>query len=67
LKNKSADFIGYLTDINADVVAVTERWSNNCECAAKIGCTSPRYTLLDEPCIGRFGGGTAMKRTLENV
>lgn len=60
LRNKTSDFVDYVTDIDADITAITETWFNNLDNAVKVECTPPGYTLLDEPRVGRRGGGTAL-------
>lgn len=60
LNNKSADFIDYVCDIKADIIAVTETWFTENDSAAKILCTPQGYKLFDCPRQNRTGGGTAI-------
>ena len=59
-RNKTSDFVDYIIDTDADILAITETWFKYTDNVIKVECTPSGYTLLDEPRIGRHGGGIAL-------
>ena len=60
IKNKSADFVGFVCETKADLFALTETWLTDNDVAARYLATPIGYNLLDHPRSTRKGGGTAL-------
>lgn len=60
LKNKSAAFVDYIQERQADVVALTEIWQNEMDSAVTGEATPTGYKFLDHPRPVRTGGGTGV-------
>lgn len=60
LKNKSAAFVDYIQERQADVVALTEIWLNEMDSAVTGEATPTGYKFLDHPRPVRTGGGTGV-------
>lgn len=60
IKNKSADFVCYAASTGADIYIFTETWLTERDIAHRAELTRPGFKLLDQPRLGRTGGGLAL-------
>lgn len=60
IKNKSADFVCYAASTGADIYIFTETWLTERDIAHRAELTLPGFKLLDQPRLGRTGGGLAL-------
>ena len=58
--NKSALFVDYIIECEADLFAITETWSSDNDSAVCYEVTPPGYKLFHCPRSDRGGGGTAL-------
>ena len=59
VRPKSADLLEVVCDMKSDVICLTETWLTPDDVAASNQATPSCYALLDQPRIGRKGGGLA--------
>ncbi len=60
VRNKSADIMEYICDTKVDIIAITETWFTLNDDVVRAELCPIGYRLLDQPCTGRCGGGTAL-------
>lgn len=60
LKNKSAAFVDYTLNCQADVLALTETWQNEMASTVRVEATPTGYMFLDYPRPVMTGGVTGV-------
>ena len=60
VKSKSADFLEFVLASQADIVTLVKTWLTPDDVAARKEAVPNGYMLLDQPRIGRKGGGIAI-------
>ena len=60
IKSKSADFIDLAINTKADLMALTETWLTVDDAAARREIIPSGFKLMDQPRIGRRGGGIGL-------
>ena len=60
IKNKSAEFVDYVTSSKADLFALTETWLSEIDDALRAEITPTGFKLIDHSRKNRRGGGTAL-------
>ena len=60
IKNKSAEFVDYVTSCKADLFALTETWLGKNDDAHRAEITPTGFKLIDLSRNDRHGGGTAL-------
>ena len=60
IKNKSAEFVDYVTSCKADLFALTETWLSENDDAHRAEVTPTGFKLIDHSRKNRRGGGTAL-------
>ena len=60
VKNKSAVILDYICDCKADLFAVTETWLSADDAAVRAELCPDGYRFIDQPHLGRRGGGTGL-------
>ena len=60
VKSKSAYFLEFVLASQADIVTLVETWLTPDDVAARKEAVPNRYMLMDQPRIGRKGGGIAI-------
>jgi len=60
IANKSALFVDYINKCKADLIAITETWLSDNDCAVCSEITPPGYKLFQCSRSDRRGGGTAL-------
>lgn len=66
IKSKSASFIEYVSDSNADLIALTETWLTFDDTAACLEIVPNGYKLINHPRTRCKGGGRGQYYCLEN-
>ena len=60
MRNKTAMLMDYICDLNADLYAMTETWLTENDASVRVELIPDGYNLLDQPRVGRRGGGTGL-------
>ena len=60
IKNKSAEFVDYVTSSKADLFALTETWLSEIDDALRAEITPTGFKLIDHSRKNRRGVGTAL-------
>ena len=60
VKNKTAMLMDYICDLKADLYAMTETWLAENDASVWVELIPDGYNLLDQPRVGRRGGGTGL-------
>ena len=60
VRNKTAMLMDYICDLKADLYAMTETWLTENDASVRVELIPDGYNLLDQPRVGRGGGGTGL-------
>lgn len=60
VRNKTAMLMDYICDLKADLYAMTETWLTENDASVRVELIPDGYNLLDQPQVGRRGGGTGL-------